>query len=216
LTTDVALKSIATWQGEPYSRYFVLPKYYEAGDDEQVKRQWGTKGLVAQLPHTHGLYTLMRHLLQGAEAREETFVQWKSAHEVARWYRDMISQEVAQARPDAEVIFTSADGHTTTILLEYDRATASEHGYARKFQAYLDYQLAIGIELPLLVVVTPSQKTRERIQHVLSDLDGSLQVVVVLERELLAHGLTLALYPPEMAESDDDPHPLGGGARLQV
>jgi hypothetical protein len=206
LLTDVALKSIATWQGEPYSSYFVLPKYYEPGDDEQIKRQWGTKGLVAQLPHTHGLYTLMRQLLRGSNVRAETLVHWKSAHEVARWYRDAIWQNVAQARPDAEVAFTSADGHTTTILLEYDRATESEQGYTRKFRAYLDYQLATGVDLPLLVVVTPSQKARERIQRVLADLDGSLQVVVLLERDLLAHGFTLALHPPEKTEHDDSPH----------
>jgi hypothetical protein len=194
LLTDVALKFIATREGVPYSVYFLHPKYYKESDDEQTRRQQGTRGLARQMAHTHGLYTLMRQLYTGTYTRGEVLVRWYSAHEAAREYRDTISHRSMHARPDAELLFVPTPlAHPTSILLEYDRATTGEREYTRKFSAYLDYQQATGITLPLLLVVTPSPKAAQKIQQVLSALGGGLQVVILLERDLLAHGLTLAL-----------------------
>ena len=119
---------------------------------------------------------------------------WKSAHEAILWYTDTISQVSAQARPDAELSFApSPDEPTVTILLEYDRGTTGKHEYSRKFRAYLDYQQASGSPLPLLLVVTPSHRSMQKMHHVLAMLAGSLKVVILLERDVLAQGLTLAL-----------------------
>jgi hypothetical protein len=197
LLSDTALKFMATRQGVPFSFYFMHPKYYKESDDEQTKRQWGTRGLNAQLRHTNGLYTFMRQLYKGTQERGEVIVIWKSAHEAALWYRDTISQHAEHARPDAELVFAPSPGaQTTIILLEYDRGTTGEHEYYRKFKAYLDYLQATGTKLPLIVVVTPSQKAAQKMQRVLSALGGSLQVVILLERDLLTQGLTLAFHPP--------------------
>jgi hypothetical protein len=201
LLTSVALKFMSTRQGEPFSFYFMHPKYYKESDDEQTKRQWGTRGLAHQMSHTNALYTFMRQLYhqhnKGTQAQGEALLHWKSAHEAALWYRDTISQNTEHARPDAELVFlSSSDAQTTIILLEYDRGTTQEHEYYRKFKAYLDYQQATGITLPLLVVVTPSQKAAQKMQRVLNDLGGSLQIVILQERDVLAQGLIRALHPP--------------------
>ncbi|BCL83596.1 hypothetical protein ccbrp13_60610 [Ktedonobacteria bacterium brp13] len=198
LLTSVAVKFIATRHGEPFSVYFVPPKY-QKGDDEQLDRQWGTRGLNAQMNHTHGLYAFMRQLYRGTHARGEIIYHWKSAHEAARWYRDTISQDDEHARPDAELVFALSpiDQPVRMVLLEYDRGTTGAVEYSRKFTAYLDYQQATGKALPLLVV-TSSRKATERMQHVLDTLQGSLPVIILLEEDLLAHGLALVLhhFPP--------------------
>jgi hypothetical protein len=198
LLTSVALKFMATRQGVPFSFYLMYPKYYKESDDEQTRRQWGTRGLNRQMAHTNGLYTFMRQLYRGTQKREEVLFTWKSAHEAARGYRDLISQKTEHASPDAELIFSPfPDNQATVILLEYDRGTTGVHEYRRKFGAYLDYQQATGSTLPLIVVVTPSPKAAQVMRRVLSELGGTLQVVILLERDLLAQGLTLALPPHE-------------------
>lgn len=194
LLTSVGLKYIATREGKPLSYYFQHPKYYKESDDEQTKRQWGTRGLARQLLHTSGLYTFMGQLSRRMQKRGEVLVAWKSAHEAILWYTDAVSQRSAQARPDAELLFAPSPSEpAVTILLEYDRATTGEYEYFRKFRAYLDYQQASGITLPLLLVVTPSQKSARKMRRVLTTLGGCLNVVILLERDVLMHGLTLAL-----------------------
>jgi len=194
LLTDIGLKYLATREDKPLSFYFQHPKYYKERDDEQTRRQWGTRGLVAQLPHTHGLYTFLGHLYRSIHRRGEVLLAWKSAHEAMLWYTDTISQISAQARPDAKLLFASSPGEpAVTILLEYDRGTTGAYEYTRKFRAYLDYQQASGKTLPLLLVVTPSHTSAQKMRSVLAALEGSLQVVIVLERDVLEYGLTLAL-----------------------
>jgi len=192
------LKFMATRHGEPFSFYIVPPKY-RRGDDEQLQRQWGTKGLYAQMWHTNSLYSFMRQLSRETHKRGEVLSQWKSAHEAARWYRDTISQEAEHARPDAELVLALSpdEKRGTMVLLEYDRGTTGEYEYYRKFKAYLDYQQATGVALPLLVV-TSSQKAAKRMQRVLSEMQGSLRIVILLERDLLSQGLALLLhhFPP--------------------
>jgi hypothetical protein len=198
LLTRVALKFMAIRQSEPLSTYLVPPKY-QRGDDEQLDRQWGTRGLHGQMWHTNGLYAFMRELFRGMYARGEILSQWKSAHEAARWYRNPISQEIGHARPDTELVFAlSSDAERISrVLVEYDRGTTGEHEYFRKFKAYLDYQQASGVILPLLVV-TPSRKTAQRIERVLASLPGALRIAVLLESDLLTQGLSLVLhlFPP--------------------
>lgn len=163
LLTRMALKFIAIRHGEPFSAYLVPPKY-QKGNDEQLDRQWGTRGLFGQIWHTIGLYTFMRALFRGMHARGEILYQWKSAHKAARWYRNTIFQDIGHARPDAELVFTlsSDEDRALRVMLEYDRGTTGEHEYFRKFKAYLDYQQATGQTIPLLVV-TPSRKMAQRI-----------------------------------------------------
>ncbi len=198
LLTPVGLKFMATRHSEPYSYYFVSPKY-QKGDDTQLDRQWGTRGLHGQMWHTNALYSFMGRLYRGAHTRGEVIYQWKSAHEAALWYRDSISQEGEHARPDAELVFalSPTDRRITTISLEYDRGTTGAFQYSRKFIAYLDYQQATGLMLPLLVV-SVSRKATERMQQVLDELQGSLRIIMLLEGDLLSQGLALILhhFPP--------------------
>ncbi len=197
LLTSVALKFMALRYGEPYRYYFVPPKY-QKGDDEHLDRQWGTRGLNGQMWHTNALYSFMRQLYRRAHARGEIIYHWKSAHEAARWYRDTVSQDDEHARPDAELVFalSPTDQPVRMVLLEYDRGTTGAFQYSRKFTAYLDYQQATGMVLPLLVV-TSSRKAMERMQHVLDAL-GSLRIMMLLESDLLSQGLALVLrhFPP--------------------
>ncbi|GHO58474.1 hypothetical protein KSB_69490 [Ktedonobacter robiniae] len=193
LLTPVALKFMAIRQGEPFSYYFVHPRY-RMGDDEQVWRQWGVAGLDSQKWHTRGLYTFMRQLLKKTHERGEIIYEWKSAHNSVRWYMDMFLQGEGHARPDAELIFApSLTAQRTTLLLEYDRGTTGIFEYHRKFKAYIDFQLITGKTLPLIVVVTPTQRSAQKIQQVLTQLGSSLHVVVLLEHEVLSKGLTQAL-----------------------
>ena len=189
---------MAICQNEPFSAYFVPPKY-QKGEDEQLDRQWGTRGLEGQMWHTNGLYVFMRQLYRRVHTRGEVLYQWKSAHEAARWYRDTISHDPGHARPDAELVFALSpqDERVTMVLLEYDRGTTREYQYFRKFKAYLDYQQASGMTLPLLIVA-PSEKAAQRMRHVLDELQGSLRIVLLLEADLLAEGLALVLhhFPP--------------------
>ena len=198
LLTPVALKFMATRYGEPFRYYFIPPKY-QKGDDEQLDRQWGTRGLNGQMWHTNALYSFMRQLYRVAQIRGEIIYHWKSAHEAARWYRDTISQVDEHARPDAELLFalSPTEQPVRMVLLEYDRGTTGTFQYDRKFTAYLDYQQATGIPLPLLVV-TSSRKATERMQQVLNALQGSLHIIMLLEGDLLSQGLALVLrhFPP--------------------
>ncbi|GCE15058.1 replication-relaxation family protein [Tengunoibacter tsumagoiensis] len=193
LLTSTALKFMAYRKDEPYSYYFIPPKY-QKGDDEQLDRQWGTRGLSGQMWHTHALYSFMRQLYQSAHIRGEMIYQWKSAHEAARWYRDTITQDDEHTRPDAELIFalSPTDQPIRMVLLEYDRGTTGIVQYSRKFTAYLDYQQATGSVLPLLVV-TSSHKATERMQQVLNTLQGSLHILLLLEKEILSEGLSLVV-----------------------
>jgi hypothetical protein len=193
LLTSTALKFLAIRQGEPFSFYFVLPMYRK-GEDEQLWRQWGTAGLFRQMWHTNGIYTFMRQLVRGTYERGEVLLEWKSAHEAARWYEDSRTGERLSARPDAELVFaTTPNAQRHQLLLEYDRGTTGAYEYMRKFKAYLDYQQATKIALPLLVVVTPSHKSMQRIQQVLTELGGELRITIVLERDVLTQGLTFVL-----------------------
>ncbi|GCE09189.1 replication-relaxation family protein [Dictyobacter aurantiacus] len=193
LLTPVALKFMAIRIGEPYTYYFVSPKY-KKNDDEQLDRQWGTRGLNGQMWHTNSLYSFMRHLYRSAHERGEVIYQWKSAHEAARWYRDTITHNDEHVRPDAEIIFalSPTDHPMRMVLLEYDRGTTGIVQYTRKFTAYLDYHQATGAALPLLVVTT-SRKAIARMQQVLDSL-GPLRLVILLEKDLLSYGFTLVIH----------------------
>ncbi|GHO82322.1 replication-relaxation family protein [Dictyobacter formicarum] len=192
LLTPVALKFMAVRIGEPYTYYFVSPKY-QKNDDEQLDRQWGTRGLNGQMWHTNALYSFMRQLYRNTYARGEIIYHWKSAHESARWYRDSITQNDEHTRPDAEILFalSPTDDPVRMVLLEYDRGTTGIVQYTRKFTAYLDYHQATGVALPLLVVTT-SHKAIARMQQVLDTL-GTLRIIMLLEKDLLAQGFTLVV-----------------------
>lgn len=194
LLTPVALKYMAIRQGEPFSYYFVHPRY-RLSEDEQLWRQWGVAGLDRQKWHTSDLYTFMRQLLKGTHERGEVLYEWKSAHTSVRWYMEMFLQGEGHARPDAELVFApSPTAERTALLLEYDRGTTGEFEYHRKFKAYIDFQLITGKALPLIVVVTPTQKSVQKIQQVLTQLASTLRVVILLEHEVLMKGLTLAFH----------------------
>lgn len=195
LLTPAGLQYIAIRQGEPASRYFIAPKDRK-GNDEQRWRQQGTPGLDQQKGHTHGLYALLRQVFAGMEARGEQLIEWKSAHEAARWYQDRVWQTTEQIRPDAEIVFVPATGSEhVRFLLEYDRGTTGRFEYHRKFKAYLDFELATSTSLPLILVVTPSPRSAQTIRQELLRLGGSLQVVIALEEDVLRAGLTRVLFP---------------------
>ncbi|GHO50835.1 hypothetical protein [Ktedonospora formicarum] len=192
LLTSAALHYMAVRQGEPLRYYVVHPKN-RTSDEEQLWRQWGVAGLDRQKGHTSSLYRFMRQLLKGTHERGEMLYEWKNAQTSIRWYREMFLQGTGRARPDAELVFApSPTAQRTTLLLEYDRGTTGTLEYQRKFNAYLDFQLITGKALPLILVVTPTQKSAQKIQQVLTQLGSALRVVVLLEQEVLAQGLTLA------------------------
>lgn len=193
LLTSVALRFMAIRSHKLFSAYFVPPNY-QKGDDEQLDRQKGVRGLAHQMPHTHGLYSLMGQLIRGAHKREEVIFTWKNAYESILTYINIFSQEHEKAVPDATVVFAaSPHDESITILLEYDRGTMGEEGYLRKFKPYLDYQLSTKMPLPLILFVTTSAKAKQRVKQVLDNMGVSFSVVILLERDLLALGLTRAL-----------------------
>ncbi len=195
LLSTTALRYVAIRRGEPFSAYLMLPKYKKR--DDAIWRQWATPGLFAQMHHTNGLYTCISAMLSGTTNGEGPLIlDWKSAHEAAREYHEPFHPEKGRQkiRPDAElVIAASPQNEGMTIFLEYDRATTDASQYARKFQAYLDYQLATGFPLPPIVVITPHHKAINTMSQVLSNLGGPSQVIMVLEQDVLMEGLSAIL-----------------------
>ncbi len=196
LLTTAALRFMATRLGEPFSYYFVPQK--DRQNENQMQRQLGTLGLSEQDKHTRGLYRFMGNLFKVANVQGEHVLEWKSAHESAHYYQDSFHQEdePRQIRPDAELVVELNDGVIRRFYLEYDRATTGPEDYRQKFEAYASYELSTRMPLPLILVVTPSTKAASTIRQVLVPIRGyygSLKVVVVLEQDVLAHGLTALL-----------------------
>lgn len=146
--------------------------------------------------HTNALYQCVRGIIEvGMRTGAYRIICWKSVRESVRCYYDPDERDWMNVRPDAELLYVRTNGaRLGSVLVEYDRGTTYYREYAAKFEAYSHYQRYTRIALqPILVVIqlVASAKTiREAIDEVGA---GDVPVVLVLEADLMQHGLLKAL-----------------------
>jgi len=97
--------------------------------------------------------------------------------------------------PDAELLYVRTDGtRLDSVLVEYDRGTTFYREYAAKFEAYSHYQRYMRTTLPPILVVIQRPATARTIREAIDGVGaGDVPVVLVLEADLMQHGLLKAL-----------------------
>jgi hypothetical protein len=157
-----------------------------------VWQERGAWGLQSQMAHTSGLYRCVRSIhLSSHRSPAYQVLSWKSAREALRWYRDPLTGEMACIRPDAELLYTTADSaEVRSLLIEYDRDTTNLHQLASKFLCYAQYQQDTRITLPTTLVITQSEQAIDRIWRARDEAKASVvSIVVVLEEDIMHNGL---------------------------
>ena len=209
--TELGLRFLAMRHGVTPAHYLLpLPKDARPAEKgEKLDRRkispldpsfhWIQKGLnelKGQLPHTNGLNRTIRHIMTaGRQTGCYEIVFWKSAREAIRYCFDQVRQKEVFAKPDAELLYT-VPGSTIIrhLLIEYDRATTSTREYQKKFPAYAAYQRVSHTLLPLIVVITPNERSAARIrQNIVQAGAGDVPIAIILEQDVLRHGLLPAL-----------------------
>lgn len=192
------------------TRHQLSPAYYlfPVTEEDQDRRnisplasdirwtQRGSKLLRDQLGHTNGLYHYMRRVLALAQTSQGYVIAyWKSAREAVCWYRDPLTQRIAYARPDAELLYLLPGASLPqSLLIEYDAGTTFFRDYASKFEAYVDYQYETGTTLPPILVILKRPQSANAIMEAIHEVGaGGLCIVMVAEEEMYKEGLLPAL-----------------------
>ncbi len=194
-------------------RHGLTPAYYlrpEKKVRDEKKRvsprdssvNWEQRGallLGRQMAHTNALYQSMRRIIEiGMRSGAYRIICWKSARESLRCYYDPDERDWMNVCPDAELLYVRT-GRTrmSSVLIEYDRGTTSYREYAAKFEAYCHYQRYTRTTLPPILMVIQQASTAETIREAIRQVGaGDVPVVLVLEVDLLKHGLTNVLLHP--------------------
>ena len=83
---------------------------------------------------------------------------------------------------------------SNSVLIEYDRGTTFFREYAAKFEAYSHYQRYTRTTLPPILVVIQRASTAKTIREAIDEVGAEdVPVVLVLEADLIKHGLLKAL-----------------------
>ena len=160
---------------------------------------WEQRGAVLlerQMEHTNALYQCVRRIIEvGTRGGAYRIVCWKSARESVRCYYDPEERDWMNVRPDAELLYVPNGGtRMSSVLVEYDRGTTSYREYAAKFEAYSHYQRCTRTMLPPILVVIQRVSTAETIREAIREVRADdVPVVLVLESDLLRHGLLKTL-----------------------
>jgi len=111
-----------------------------------------------------------------------------------RCYYDSDERDWMNVCPDAELLYVRTDGvRLSNVLVEYDRGTTFYREYAAKFEAYSHYQRSTRMTLPPILVVIQRASTAKTIRAAIREVGArDVPVVLVLEADLLKHGLLKA------------------------
>ena len=189
---EPALRFVAMRHGLSPSYY--LHPYTPTGEQRII---WLHKGaqLFSNTPeHTHGLYQCIQKIYLTAHQRQTYRVAfWKSENDACRECMDGIQPDTKiRIKPDAELLlYTHKDQFTPQpLLIEYDRATTDEVDYERKFRGYADYQFFTRTTLPPILVITPHEHAKVKIQRAIREVKAfDVRNIILLEAQILQDGL---------------------------
>jgi hypothetical protein len=184
--------------------YYLIPEKKVRDEKKRVSPRdptvsWEQRGAVLlgrQMGHTNALYQCVRGIIEvGMRSGAYRIISWKSARESVRCYYDPDERDWMNVCPDAELLYVRTDGvRLNSVLIEYDRGTTFYREYAAKFEAYSHYQRYTRTTLPPILVVIQRASTAETIHEAIRDVGaGSVSMVLVLEADLLKHGLANVL-----------------------
>lgn len=148
--------------------------------------------LRRQRSHTCGLYRCVRHLLLHA-GNTYRVLCWYSAREAFGWCAGQSSNMLAvDIRPDAALLIACPSWPAPRMLLvEYDRATAGERNYQRKFRAYATFQQLTGKTLPPILFITQQPEDETAIWQARTAASAfEVQIITTLEAQVIAQGLS--------------------------
>jgi Replication-relaxation len=206
--TERGLRFLAMRQGLSPS-YYLVP---EKAAREEKKRisprdagvrwyQKGAWGLATDTnrAHTNALYRCVLEVIRlGVRSSAYRVLAWKSEHEAVLPFYDTKEGDWLLACPDAELLYVrEGEGRLDSVLIEYDRGTTASREYEAKFEAYADYQRFTRTTLPPVLMVIQHPATAHTVRQAIHDVDaGAVPVVLVLESDLLQHGLAGVLPTP--------------------
>lgn len=176
----------------------VATHYLERRDGHILNEQQNVAGLEAQMDHTCGVYRTVTSIMRSARLSGDAGVlRWKNAHEAVRTFRDPDSGSNVPIQPDAEILYSWADGSRLLFLLEYDRDTMELRDYRYKFWNYQQYWCQTGIQPPLIFMVVQSQETASSIRDIVEETARAarwmpLPVRIETEESVLAEGFRRA------------------------
>ena len=184
--------------------YYLIPEKKVRDEKKRVSPRdsavnWEQRGAVLlgrQMWHTNALYQCVRGIIEvGMRSGAYRIICWKSARESVRCYYDSDERDWMNVCPDAELLYVRADvSQLASVLIEYDRGTTYYREYAAKFEAYSHYQQYMRTTLPPILVVIQRIATATTIRTAIHEVGaGDVPVVLVLEADLLRHGLANVL-----------------------
>jgi protein involved in plasmid replication-relaxation len=188
--------------------YYLMPEKKVRDEKKRVSPRdssvnWEQRGaalLGRQMAHTNALYRCVRRIIEvGMRGGIYRIICWKSARESVRCYYDSDERDWMNVRPDAELLYMRTDTtRLDSVLVEYDRGTTSYREYAAKFEAYSHYQRYTRTTLSPVLMVIQHPATARTVRQSIHDVDaGAVPVLLVLESDLLRHGLVDVLSRPE-------------------
>nr|BBH92283.1 hypothetical protein KTA_04820 [Thermogemmatispora argillosa] len=174
-----------------------LPPYWgESG--QLVSSQHGplwlppqARGLLAQMQHTHGLYTCLAALSWAATQEPAIDGSWIwSTRESARRWFDPRRRQWIQLRPDATwIIWLRGQPLPVCLLIEYDRATRQRE-FLAKAETYAIASQQTGGHFPPVLIITTQPRTVARI-HTCWQLSRAPQPMLLLLQAALDQPATL-------------------------
>ncbi len=184
--------------------YYLMPEKKVRETKKKVSPRdptvnWEQRGAVLlgrQMWHTNALYQCVREIIEvGIRSGSYRIICWKSARESVRCYYDSDERDWMNVCPDAELLYVRTEGtRLGSVLVEYDRGTTFYREYAAKFEAYSHYQRYMRATLPPILVVIQRSSTANTIRKAIDEVGaGDVPVVLVLEADLLKHGLATVL-----------------------
>jgi Replication-relaxation len=184
--------------------YYLIPEKQVRDEKKRVSPRdasvnWEQRGaalLRRQMGHTNALYQCVRAIIEvGVRSGAYRIICWKSARESLRCYYDPDARDWMNVCPDAELLYVQAHGvQLESILIEYDRGTTFYREYAAKFEAYSSYQRSTRTTLPPMLVVIQRASTARTIREAIDRVGAAdVPVMMVLEVNLMKHGLLKAL-----------------------
>ncbi len=184
--------------------YYLMPEKKVRDAKKRVSPRdatvnWEQRGAVLlgrQMWHTNALYQCVRGIVEvGVRSGAYRIICWKSARESVRCYYDSDERDWMNVCPDAELLYVRADcARLNSVLIEYDRGTTFYREYAAKFEAYSHYQRYTRTTLPPILVVIQRASTATTIRTAIHGVGaGDVPVVLVLEADLIQHGLLKVL-----------------------
>src|SRR5260370_6939690 len=204
--SEIGLRFLAMGHGLTPA-YYLMPEKKVRDEKKRVSprdsavkgEQGGAVLLGRQMWHTNALYQCMRGIIEvGVRSGGYRIICWKSARESVRCYYDSDESDWMNVCPDAELLYIRAErNRLESVLIEYDRGTTFYREYPAKFEAYSHYHRYTRTTLPPILVLIQRTSTAKTIRTAIHNVGADdLPVVLVLEADLLRHGLANVLPCP--------------------